>query len=177
MGPFVSTGFPDYTVGKESACNTGDPVLILGLGRSPREGKDYPLQYSGLEKSMDCIVHGVAKSQTWFSGFHFHFGSMEASTLVSGKLLWVVSQNTVCPLHTNLQILNFQRYQHAFHQCQVWLTLQLVLHLLLLMILQLCHLPPPIPPQSVTLLASSLDGSPCVPAVGLYYYTFQDTVL
>ena len=64
MGPFVSTGFPDYTIGKESACNTGDPILILGLGISHREGKDYPLQYSGLEKSMDGTVHGVAKSQT-----------------------------------------------------------------------------------------------------------------
>ena len=37
------------------------------------EGKGYPLQYSGLEKSMDYIVHGVAKSQTWLSNFHFHF--------------------------------------------------------------------------------------------------------
>ena len=42
----------------------GDLGLIPGLGRSPGEGKGYPLQYSGLENSMDCIVHGVAKSQT-----------------------------------------------------------------------------------------------------------------
>ena len=48
--------------------------MIPGLGRSPGEGKGYPLQYSGLENSMDCIVHGVAKSQTWLSDFHFHFG-------------------------------------------------------------------------------------------------------
>ena len=41
-----------------------DLGLILGLGRSPGEAKGYPLQYSGLENSMDCIVHGVAKSQT-----------------------------------------------------------------------------------------------------------------
>ena len=38
--------------------------LIPGLGRSPGERKGYPLQYSGLENAMDCIVHGVAKSQT-----------------------------------------------------------------------------------------------------------------
>ena len=44
---------------------------IPGLGRSPREGKGYPLQYSGLEKSMDCIVHEVAKSWTQLSDFHF----------------------------------------------------------------------------------------------------------
>ena len=47
-------------------------VLFLGLsGRSPGEGKGYPLQYYGLENSMDCIVHGVAKSQTWLSTFLF----------------------------------------------------------------------------------------------------------
>ena len=48
--------------GKESACNVGDLGSIPGLGRSPGEGKGYPLQYSGLENSMDCIVHGVAES-------------------------------------------------------------------------------------------------------------------
>ena len=47
--------FPDSSVGKESACNAGDPSLIPGLGRSPGEGKGYPFQYSGLENSMDCI--------------------------------------------------------------------------------------------------------------------------
>ena len=45
---------------------------IPGLGRSPEEGKSYPLQYSGLENSMDCIVHGFTKSQTWLSNFHAH---------------------------------------------------------------------------------------------------------
>ena len=46
-------GFPDGSDVKESACNAGDPGLIPGLGRSPGEGKDYPLQYSYLEDSMD----------------------------------------------------------------------------------------------------------------------------
>ena len=46
------------------SCNSGDLGSIPGLGRSPGEGTGYPLQYSGLENSMDCIVHGVAKSQT-----------------------------------------------------------------------------------------------------------------
>ena len=45
------------------ACNVGDQGSIPGLVRSPGEGKGYPLQYSGLENSMDCIVHGVAESQ------------------------------------------------------------------------------------------------------------------
>ena len=57
-------GFPDSSVGKEFACNEGDLGLIPGLGSTPGEGKGYPLQYSGLEKSMDSIVHGVTKSQT-----------------------------------------------------------------------------------------------------------------
>ena len=65
-------GFPCGSAGKESACNLGDLGLIPGLGRSPGEGKGYPLQYSGLENSMDCIVHRVAKSQTQLSDFHSH---------------------------------------------------------------------------------------------------------
>ena len=58
-----SWGFPGGSTGKESACNAGDLGSIPGLGRSG-EGNGYPLQYSGLEKSMNCIVHGVAKSWT-----------------------------------------------------------------------------------------------------------------
>ena len=64
--------FPCGLAGKESACNAGDLGSIPGLGRSPGEGKAYPLQYSVLENSMDCIVHGVAKSQTRLRNFHFH---------------------------------------------------------------------------------------------------------
>ena len=52
------------SAGKESAYNVGDLGSTPGLGRSPGEGKGYPLQYSGLENSMDCIVHGVANSRT-----------------------------------------------------------------------------------------------------------------
>ena len=57
-------GFPCGSAGKEPACNVENLGLIPGLGRSPGEGEGYPLQYSGLENSMDCTVHGVAKSQT-----------------------------------------------------------------------------------------------------------------
>ena len=69
----VFLGFPCGSTGKESACNSGDLALIPGLGRSPGEGKGYPLQYSGLENSMGCIDHGVTKSQTRLSDFHFTF--------------------------------------------------------------------------------------------------------
>ena len=52
------------SAGKESACNTGNLGSIPGLGWSPGEGKGYPLQYSGLENSMDCIVYGVSELDT-----------------------------------------------------------------------------------------------------------------
>ena len=64
-------GFPGVSAGKESICNSGDLGLIPGLERSSGEGNSYPLQYFGLENSMDCIVHGLAKSRTRLSDFHF----------------------------------------------------------------------------------------------------------
>ena len=67
----VVLGFPCGSAGKESACSEGDLGLILVLGQSLGEGKGYPLQYSSLENSVDCIVHGVAKSGTRLSDFHF----------------------------------------------------------------------------------------------------------
>ena len=63
----VFLGFPCSSAGKESACKGGDLGLIPGLARSTGEAKGYPLQYSGLENSTDCIVHGVAKSRTRLS--------------------------------------------------------------------------------------------------------------
>ena len=56
--------FVSSSAGKESACNVEDLGLIPGLGKSHEEGNSYPLQYCGLENSMDCVVHGVAKSWT-----------------------------------------------------------------------------------------------------------------
>jgi len=67
----VFLGFPGGSAGKESTCNAGDLGLIPGLGKSPGEGNSYPLQYSGLENSMDSIVHRVTKSQTQLNDFHF----------------------------------------------------------------------------------------------------------
>ena len=57
---------------KESTCNVGGLGSIPGVGRSSGEEKGYPFQYSGLENSMDCIVHGVAKIRTGLSNFHSH---------------------------------------------------------------------------------------------------------
>ena len=70
-GRLFSLGFLCGLASKKSACNVGNQGLIPGLGRSPGEGKGYPLQYSGLENSMNCMVYGVAKSGAHLSAFHF----------------------------------------------------------------------------------------------------------
>ena len=64
ISAFRQLVFPGGSAGKESAYNEGDLGSVPGLGRSPGEGRSYPLQYSALENSTDSIVHGVAKSQT-----------------------------------------------------------------------------------------------------------------
>ena len=74
--PFCSwfpLGFPCGSASKESTSSVGDLGLIPGLGRSPGEGKGYPLQYSGQENSVDFIVHGVSQSLTQLNDFHFHW--------------------------------------------------------------------------------------------------------
>ena len=68
----LTVGFPGVSDSKVFVCNAGDPGSIPGFGRSPGEGKDYPLQYSGLENSMDCIVYGVTKSQTRLKQLSMH---------------------------------------------------------------------------------------------------------
>ena len=67
----VFLGFPGGSASKESTYNAGDLGSIPGLGGSPGEENGYPLQNSGLENSMDCIVHGITKSWTPLSDFHF----------------------------------------------------------------------------------------------------------
>ena len=70
MTPLANLGFPDSSVGKESACNEGDPGSLPGLGRFTGEGIGYPIRYSGLENSKKYSP-GIAKSQTRRSDFHF----------------------------------------------------------------------------------------------------------
>ena len=81
----VFLGFPCGSAGKESTYNAGDLGSIPGLGGTSGEGKGYPLQYSGLENFMDCIVHGVAKSQTRLSDFHFSLSSPAGGLLPTKK--------------------------------------------------------------------------------------------
>ena len=81
----VTLGLPGDSVGKESAFNAVDLGSISGMGRCPGEGHGYPLQYSGLENSIDCIVHGVAKSWTRLKNFHTHSGKQFARFLKKKK--------------------------------------------------------------------------------------------
>ena len=89
-------GFPDSSFGKESSCSAGDPGLIPGLERSAGEGIGYPLQYSGLENSKDCLVHGVAKNRTRLSDFHFHYSLRMSEDLVE---LQEVKNTQKCEFH------------------------------------------------------------------------------
>ena len=75
---------------KQAVCGAGDLGLTSGLGRSPGEGKGYPLQYSGLENSMDYVVHGVTKSQTQLSDFDFHLEKEMAtySSILAWEIPW-----------------------------------------------------------------------------------------
>ena len=82
----VKKVFSCGSAGKESTCCAGDLGSIPGLGRSPGEGKGYPLQYSALENSMDCIVHGVAKSQTEQLSLSLH-SSQEIVVFTGGSVV------------------------------------------------------------------------------------------
>ena len=81
----VFLGFPGGSAGKESTYNAGDLGSILGLGRSPGEGKGYLLRYSGLENSVDCIVRGVPG----------HFESYMSKHL----LYYLRFREKLCPKH------------------------------------------------------------------------------
>ena len=92
----VFLGFLCGSAGKESTtCNAGDLSLIPELGRSPGEGKGYPLQYSGLENSMDCIDHGVTKSWTRLSDFHFHFLLCLTEERIQWETKWQMSRGYI----------------------------------------------------------------------------------
>ena len=113
-----SLGFPCGSAGKESICNAGDLGLIPGLGRSPGEWKGYPLQYSGLEKFMDCIVHGVVKSWTWLNDFHFTSSFSKLSLLFCAFLGYYFSDRFDLP---------FSLFSLPVPQIIIWLFICFVL--------------------------------------------------
>ena len=107
--------FPGGSAGKESACNVGDLGLIPGLGGYSGEGKGYPLQYSGLENFMDCIVHGGHKesdSVTFTFIFIWFFFFKLASILCQGPLLPFVP---LCPKYVAICLLH-RRHPKILYQ-------------------------------------------------------------
>ena len=86
--------FPGGSDGKESAPNAEDPGSIPGLGKSPGEGNSYPLQHSGLENPIGCVVHEVAKSRTQLSNFHFHVLSLKIKI---GKIHYILCILKISP--------------------------------------------------------------------------------
>ena len=109
---------PGGSDGKESACNARDLGSIPGLGRSPGEGNSYPLGYTGLENSMDrgtwqATVHGIAKSRTWLSNFHFTIYNSpklkQPKGLSTGEKI-----NKLCFRNTNVHsAINWISYSHT----------------------------------------------------------------
>ena len=91
----IFLGFSCGSAGKESTCIAGDLGSIPGLGRSIGEGKGYPLQYSGLEKSMDFIVHGVTESLTRLSDFHFSFSELWELNIIAKLKFFINSKSTI----------------------------------------------------------------------------------
>ena len=94
------------SAGEESSCNVGDLGAIPGLGRSPEERKGYPLQYSGLENSMDCIVHGVTKSWTWLSNFHLHCKPRDGIVMPCVNVIFSSLRNHCTVLHSSYTVLD-----------------------------------------------------------------------
>ena len=97
----VFLGFPCGSAGKESACNAGDLGSIPELGRSPGEVKGYPFQYSGLENSIDCMVHVVTKSWTRLGDFHFHFAYVYCT---GRQVLYHEAPGKSCVISFNIKI-------------------------------------------------------------------------
>ena len=88
----VFLGFPCGSAGKESACNAGDLGSIPGLGRSPGEGKGYPLQYSGLENSMDC-TWGRRVGHDWATFTSLHLGGVIRNMWTGGGMRLTTMKN------------------------------------------------------------------------------------
>ena len=115
----VFLGFPCGSAGRESTCNVGDLGLIPGLGRSPGEGKGYPLQYSGLENSTDCVVSEVAKSRTHWSGFHFHIYPSVIANLIS-RFYSPQTFCMACPMLFNNLWISWQHLKIGIFYIKIW---------------------------------------------------------
>ena len=112
----TSLGFPCGSAGRESACSAEDLGLIPGLGRPPGEVKGYPLHHSDLENSMDCIVRGVAKSQTRPSLSHYT-GILCSAAILNQKTTYLQRKYFSSPKAiVSHEIINkYLTLKHDFH--------------------------------------------------------------
>ena len=85
---FVFEGFPCGSAGKESACNAGDLVSVSGLGRSPGEGKGYPLQYSWASLVAQLVKNPPAMQETWFQSLGWEDPLEKGKAIHSSILAW-----------------------------------------------------------------------------------------
>ena len=81
-------GFPDNSVGKESACNAGDPGLIPGSGRSAGEGTGYPLQYSWASLVAQLVKNPPAMQETWFQSLGWEDPLEKGKAIHASILAW-----------------------------------------------------------------------------------------
>ena len=86
--PMQRRGFPDSSVGKESACNAGDPGLIPGLGRSSVEGIGYPLQYSWVSLVAQLVENVPAMRETWIQPLGWEDPLEKGKATHSSILAW-----------------------------------------------------------------------------------------
>ena len=82
------SGFPDSSVGKESACNAGDPRSILGSGRSPGEGIGYPVQYSWASFVIQLVKNPPAMWETWVPSLGWEDPLEKGKATRSSILAW-----------------------------------------------------------------------------------------
>ena len=108
IGPVLV--FPVGSDGKESTCSAGDLGSIPGLGRSPGERKGYPLQYFGMENSMDSIVHAKSRTQLSNGHFHLHFVCIFCGFPLCSSLFSRISPSSIpnCSVRSELCPLNLQ---------------------------------------------------------------------
>ena len=92
--PISVEGFPDSSVGKESACNTGDPSSVPGLGRSAGEGIGYPFQHSWASFVAQLVKNLPAKRETWVRSLVWEDllekGKATYSSMLAWRIPWIV---------------------------------------------------------------------------------------
>ena len=117
----VFLGFPGGSAGTESACDVGDLGSIPGLGRSPGGRKGYPLQYYGLEISMDCIVHEVIESDTTWATFTHADLFLSVLSLICSVQAFSSFSLLSCASHrSGFSYWGPWALKHLLHSCGTW---------------------------------------------------------